>query len=163
MSKKKLYSITAIIFITFIIAFILIVINKPKESDSSTLLLDNYAINETKEKEEESTESITYEKTVNGITYTNFENLNYEQQASKDDLILLIKKSIANEEAINGKAKLVEILESSSDYFTYILVTFSNDITQEYILVYDNVTTHSFLNCQTIEVWDYYHSDKNKG
>lgn len=162
MTKKKTYIILAIILIIFSIVLTIIIVNRPKDSPNNDFVEENWAVNETKPKEEEPNEESNI-KIVNNVLYQNFNNLTFEQQADKDDLILLLRKNVYSEESHHGSMVSAEILESSTNGLTYVLVTFTDASTQEYVLVYDDYTTHSFLNCQTIEQWEYYHSDANKG
>lgn len=166
MSKKKIYIILGIMFSIFIVAMIIAFnyrINANKLDSSETdLKAENWAVNDVKDRNSSSETEIN-SQVINNILYENFNNLTYEQQADKDSLFKLAINCMVEEKARHGEPKQIEILDTSNDYFAYLLVTFEDDSTQEYISVYDETNTHSFLNCQTIEQWEYYHSDANKG
>lgn len=167
MSKKKIYIILAIMFTIFIIAMIFAFTYRAKSNDNTNssevdLSNGNWAVNDVKDRTLTDSEEL-YTKVVNDVTYTKLDNLTYEQQADKDTLYDLVISNMVDEKAEHGNPISVEILDTSTEHNTYVLVTFQDEKTQEYILVYDSYTKHSFLNCQTIERWNYYHSDANKG
>lgn len=158
MSKKKIYIILAIILSIFIIAMIVITVvkirsNKDSSSESSTT--EYYAQNDVKDRTSSDVEEeIVTKKVVDNVVYDKFDELNIEQRAAKDGLIKLVRSAVKPNESTHGDAIKAEILDKSNDYFAFVLVTFLDDYTEEYVLVYDDVNTHSYLNCVTLALYE---------
>lgn len=166
MSKKKIYIILAIIFTLFTALLVSIFVYKANNNNNSSepdLSSKNWAVNEVQDKEETSTTEETLTRVVNNVIYTNLDRLTPAQQADKNGLYDLVTSNVDYEKAEHGYVVSVDVLDKSDEYFTYVTVTFQDNETEDYILVYDSETMHSYLNCHTVERWEYLHSDANKG
>lgn len=161
MSKKAIYITLAIILSIFIIVLIIIFVkkaNKNDDSSSSSISDSYYAVNDVKDRNSSIDDRIITEKVVDNVTYSNFDKLNYEQQTDKDSLIKYIQKCASSEEITHGKAVKAEITAKSNNYYTYVNVTFEDNYLEEYILTYDDINTHSYINCVTSKLWEKYNT-----
>lgn len=173
MTKKKIIIILCIMFSIFIGVIIYALAtrshNTSNDSSDSDLSGQNWAYNETRDKDKESnTDSNTdseesYVQVINDIVYEKLDNLTYEQQAAKEELFSLAYHNIEKQTSEHGKAISAEILDTSDQYHAYVRITFADNKTEDYIAAYDSYQKHTFMNFQTVEIWDYYHSDDNKG
>lgn len=177
MTKKKIIIILCIMFSIFIGVIIYALAtrshNTSNDSSGSDLSGQNWAYNETRDKDkdkdkESNTESNTdseesYVQVINDIVYEKLDNLTYEQQAAKEELFSLAYHNIEKQTSEHGKAISAEILDTSDQYHAYVRITFADNKTEDYIAAYDSYQKHTFMNFQTVEIWDYYHSDDNKG
>ena len=169
MTKKKIIIIICIMFSIFIGLMIYILAtrshNTSNDSSDSDLSGQNWAYNETKDKDKESSvdSEESYVQVINDITYEKLDNLTYEQQAAKEKLFSLVYHNIEKQTSEHGKAISAEILDTSDQYHAYVRITFADNKTEDYIAAYDSYQKHTFMNFQTVEIWDYYHGDDNKG
>ena len=46
------------------------------------------------------------------------------------------------------------ILDKSNNYYAFVNVTFLDDYSEEYVLIYDDINTHSYLNCVTLALYE---------
>ena len=157
MSKKKMYIILAVILSVFIIAMIVITViklrNNNDTAESSSISENYYAKNDVKDKSSVA-EEIVKQKTVDNVVYNNFDKLNVEQRAAKDGLIKLVKSAVKTNESTHGDAIQAEILDKSNNYYAFVNVTFLDDYSEEYVLIYDDINTHSYLNCVTLALYE---------
>lgn len=167
MTKKKIIIILCIMFSIFIGLMIYVLAtrshNTSNDSSDSDLSGQNWAYNETKDKESSTDSEESYVRVINDITYEKLDNLTYEQQAAKEKLFSLVYHNIEKQTSEHGKAISAEILDTSDQYHAYVRITFADNKTEDYIAAYDSYQKHTFMNFQTVEIWDYYHSDDNKG
>lgn len=169
MTKKKIIIILCIMFSIFIGVMIYALAtrsrNTSNDSSDSDLSGQNWAYNETRDKDKESSTDSeeSYVRVINDITYEKLNNLTYEQQAAKEELFSLVYHNIEKQTSEHGKAISAEILDTSDQYHAYVRITFADNKTEDYIAAYDSYQKHTFMNFQTVEIWDYYHSDDNKG
>lgn len=171
MTKKKIIIILCIMFSIFIGLMICVLVtrshNISNDSSDSDLSGQNWAYNETKDKDKDKESSVdseeSYVQVINDITYEKLDNLTYEQQAAKEKLFSLVYHNIEKQTSEHGKAISAEILDTSDQYHAYVRITFADNKTEDYIAAYDSYQKHTFMNFQTVEIWDYYHSDDNKG
>lgn len=167
MTKKKIIIILCIMFSIFIGLMIYVLAtrshNTSNDSSDSDLSGQNWAYNETRDKESSTDSEESYVRVINDITYEKLDNLTYEQQAAKEKLFSLVYHNIEKQTSEHGKAVSAEILDTSDQYHAYVRITFADNKTEDYIAAYDSYQKHTFMNFQTIEIWDYYHSDDNKG
>lgn len=167
MTKKKIIIILCIMFSIFIGLMIYVLAtrshNNSNDSSDSDLSGQNWAYNETRDKESITDSEESYVRVINDITYEKLDNLTYEQQAAKDKLFSLVYHNIEKQTSEHGKAISAEILDTSDQYHAYVRITFTDNKTEDYIAAYDSYQKHTFMNFQTVEIWDYYHSDDNKG
>lgn len=165
---KKVYIAISVLLLAFVVVFIVAFVTHKKNEqvsldESSKLIAEDYATNETKprqdnEKEEETAATTeTQIKVVDSVSYENLENLTNEQQADKSSMFTLFRDSVAEQESLHGRVISAKVLPNSNEGLTYVSATFADNTSQEYVLLYDEYTRHSFLNCQTKEVWDYFH------
>ena len=137
--------------------------NTSDDSSDSDLSGQNWAYNETRDKESSTDSEESYVRVINDIMYEKLDNLTYEQQAAKEKLFSLAYHNIEKQTSEHGKAISAEILDTSDQYHAYVRITFADNKTEDYIAAYDSYQKHTFMNFQTVEIWDYYHSDDNKG
>ena len=137
--------------------------NTSNDSSDSDLSGQNWAYNETRDKESSTDSEESYVRVINDITYEKLDNLTYEQQAAKEKLFSLVYHNIEKQTSEHGKAISAEILDTSDQYHAYVRITFADNKTEDYIAAYDSYQKHTFMNFQTVEIWDYYHGDDNKG
>lgn len=169
MTKKKIIIILCIMFSIFIGVMIYALAtrshNTSSDSSDSDLSGQNWAYNETRDKDKESSTDSeeSYVRVINDIVYERLDNLTYEQQAAKEELFSLAYHNIEKQTSEHGKAISAEILDTSDQYHAYVRITFADNKTEDYIAAYDSYQKHTFMNFQTVEIWDYYHSDDNKG
>ena len=167
MTKKKIIIIICIMFSIFIGLMIYILAtrsyNTSNDSSDSDLSGQNWAYNETRDKESSTDSEESYVRVINDITYEKLDNLTYEQQAAKEKLFSLVYHNIEKQTSEHGKAISAEILNTSDQYHAYVRITFADNKTEDYIAAYDSYQKHTFMNFQTVEIWDYYHGDDNKG
>ena len=167
MTKKKIIIILCIMFSIFIGLMIYILAtrshNTSNDSSDSDLSGQNWAYNETRDKESSTDSEESYVRVINDITYEKLDNLTYEQQAAKEKLFSLVYHNIEKQTSEHGKAISAEILNTSDQYHAYVRITFADNKTEDYIAAYDSYQKHTFMNFQTVEIWDYYHGDDNKG
>ena len=167
MTKKKIIIILCIMFSIFIGLMIYALAtrshNTSDDSSDSDLSGQNWAYNETRDKESSTDSEESYVRVINDIMYEKLDNLTYEQQAAKEKLFSLAYHNIEKQTSEHGKAISAEILDTSDQYHAYVRITFADNKTEDYIAAYDSYQKHTFMNFQTVEIWDYYHSDDNKG
>lgn len=167
MTKKKIIIILCIMFSIFTGLMIYVLAtrshNTSNDSSDSDLSGQNWAYNETRDKESSTDSEESYVRVINDITYEKLDNLTYEQQAAKEKLFSLVYHNIEKQTSEHGKAISAEILDTSDQYHAYVRITFADNKTEDYIAAYDSYQKHTFMNFQTVEIWDYYHSDDNKG
>lgn len=166
MSKKKIIITIIAMFSVFAIVLTILLINKKPEveDDSIDLANQNWAVNDVKEKDNSEISTVT-EKNIGNVIFNQLDNLTYEQSADKETLMYKVKNNdeVALLESRHGDLIEVSILDTSTSGLTRIACTFLDEYVEDFILVYDDIQTHSYLNCQTVERWEHFHSDANKG
>ena len=171
MNKKTknilLISILAIFTILIITIFIVKSITVTNSDETENLNDKNWAINDVVSNLEESSEVTTkefYNKYMNNIIFEDLNNLTYEQNADRNTMFNLLTNTAFNEEIDHGSLTSVKILDKSNKQLVYVKGIFTDKYEEEYVLIYDEVNTHSFLNCQTVKKYNLYrNTDINKG
>lgn len=171
MNKKTKNILLISILAIFIISIIVILIVKSvtiTSSDETERLDDkNWAVNSVVSNSEESSRVTTkefYNKYMTNVTFEDLDNLNYEQEADRNTMFNLITNTAFNEEIDHGSLTSIKILDTSNKQLVYVKGTFTDNYEEEYVLIYDEVNTHSFLNCQTVKKYNLYrNTDINKG
>lgn len=171
MNKKTknilLISILAIFTILIITIFIVKSITVTNSDETERLDDKNWAINDVVSNLEESSEVTTkefYNKYMNNIIFEDLNNLTYEQNADRNTMFNLLTNTAFDEEIDHGSLTSVKILDKSNKQLVYVKGIFTDKYEEEYVLIYDEVNTHSFLNCQTVKKYNLYrNTDINKG
>lgn len=171
MNKKTknilLISILAIFTILIITIFIVKSITVTNSDETENLNDKNWAINDVVSNLEESSEVTTkefYNKYMNNIIFEDLNNLTYEQNADRNTMFNLLTNTAFDEEIDHGSLTSVKILDKSNKQLVYVKGIFTDKYEEEYVLIYDEVNTHSFLNCQTVKKYNLYrNTDINKG
>lgn len=166
MTKKKIIIILVIVFSIFTAIMIAIFVRNNNKKNTSITENPQWAVNEVKEQTKEEEEEKTISKNVGNVTFNCLENLTYEQQTDKESMIYKIMHDTEVDELTSrhGELNKVDVLDSSTVGLTYVNCTFTDDYEEVFVLAYDEYETHSYMNCQSLDTWEYYHNGSaNKG
>ena len=164
MENKKIHILISVTFGIIIILLLIVasIILSIKSSNNIITKINN--IEESKNIELLETNDITIKETddslknkknidyFNNICITNLSNLTDSQYQNKEKLYKLLFNTYKNITIIN--------IISSNKNCVYINIKFNDDSNNDFIVVFDNNT---FTKCYTLDLWNYYHSDANKG
>lgn len=168
MSKKKIIIIIIAIFSVFTIVFTVLMVNSHKNKEKENSFVDDlrenaWAVNDVKDEKTEAEIEAANSRTVYDVTYDNLNLLTREQISDADNFYQKVKKTAERNAGPHIEVSSVSVLDTSNEAITYVEVTYVDDYKQTYLLVYDDITEHKYLNCVTQEEWDYCHSFANLG
>lgn len=163
MSRKvKIIIALVVLLLAFLITMVVIIINKTNKD--STIVDDDFsddqqwAINTTDpnwNSSEESTEE-TETLIVAQVSYNNLEKLSNEQYADRESYMNLVDNYATK------PIKSVDIIDSN-DEILYIRANYTDETTEELVVLFDPYTTHGFMRCVERSYYEYIQSGENAG
>lgn len=169
MSKKSRIILVSLILCTFCIVMgVVIYINtRPVETEETDPTKHNYAVNETKDIEDEDDEieepTITDTVVIDKKVISHLDRLTPEQYAAKTDFYDKLHDRVKQDETENKTVVTEEISEATNEFDVFVYVTFSDGTSATYVCGYDPTMHHSFLRCSSLEEYEYYNSEENCG